>query len=559
MRVLGPIRAAVASVREALANDGIRRLEVVWATSVAADAGLVVVLLVAVYVRDGAVAAGILGALRMGPAIAAGMLSAAALARFDARRVLVASGLIRAAGAALVAIVLATDGPSWALFVLAAVVAMANALVRPAEITIMPAVARSPGELVAANMAWSTGEGLGTFSGPFVVGLLIAAGASSLAAAVVAIACLGTAVVVGGLRFEQSMDATGGARGNRGMRLLDGLATLRRRPIVGWTMVGVYAQVMSRGLLAPLAVVASIELLGMGEPGVGLLNAALGLGGLFGVVFAMGATSGNRVIRTMCVSLAYWGAPIALIAVLPFPAVGLGAMAAIGVANAVYDVVLFTILQRGTANDERGPVFSVLEGAAGLGSVTGSLLAPVLLAAFGPQGALAVAGSILPIVALVIYSRIGRADRVSLIDDDLVELLRSVELFRELPMTAIERLATGLEPRSFAAGEVVMREGDPGEEFLVVEAGEIEVSVAGRAVQRLDRGAGIGEIALLRRSPRTATVTAVTDVTARAVSADAFACAVSGPASIAVTEQIAAAHLARAGGEPVLRLESADA
>lgn len=554
-----PIRATVSSVREALANDAIRRLELVWSIGVAADAGLLVVLLVVVYAEDGALAAGILGALRMGPAIVAGMLSTAALQRFDARRVLVASSLVRAVGAGLVALVIATGAPTELLFVLAAIVAMANAFVRPAEITIMPAVARSPSELVAANMAWSTGEGLGTFAGPFVVGILIAAGAPALAAVLVALACLVSAWIVAGLRFEQAMDASGGSRTAGGLRLTEGLSTLRRRPVVGWTMFGVYAQVLSRGLLAPLAVVASIELLGMGEAGVGLLNAALGLGGLFGVVFAMGVTAGDRVIRTMCAALAYWGAPIAVIALVPFPAVGLAAMVIIGVANAIYDVVLFTILQRGTANEERAPVFSVLEGTAGLGSVTGSLLAPLLIAAFGARGALALAGAILPIVALVIYSRIGRADRVSLVDDAMVDLVRSVQLFRELPMTAIERLATRLAPRSFAAGEVLMREGDPGEHFFVVEAGDIEVSVGGTRVQRLGPGSGVGEIALLRRSPRTATVVAATDVLAYAVNAEAFSCAISGPASIAVTERIAAEHLARAGAEPSLRLEPRDA
>ena len=65
-------------------------------------------------------------------------------------------------------------------------------------------------------------------------------------------------------------------------------------------------------------------------------------------------------------------------------------MVVIGVANATYDVALFTIFQRGSPNDDRAPVLSVLEAVIGLGAVSGSLLAPVLLSVFGTRGALIV-------------------------------------------------------------------------------------------------------------------------------------------------------------------------
>ncbi|HEY4226966.1 MAG TPA: cyclic nucleotide-binding domain-containing protein, partial [Candidatus Limnocylindrales bacterium] len=330
-----------------------------------------------------------------------------------------------------------------------------------------------------------------------------------------------------------------------GLRLLEGIRTLRRRPVVGWSMLAVFSQVMTRSLLAPLTVVAAIELLGMGEAGVGVLNAALGLGGLVGAVFAVSLTRTDQLIRTQGAALAWWGVPIALIGLLPFPELALAAMIVIGVANAVFDVALFTIFQRGTANEERAPVFSVFEGIVGLGSVTGSLLAPVLLAAFQIRGALAVSGSILPIVALIIYSRIGRNDRLSVVREPLLQLLREVPAFAELPLTAFERLSSGMEPLAFEAGQTIMREGEPGDRFVVIESGEVEVSADGRPMQQLGRGAGLGEIALLRRSPRTATVTALTPVTAYAIPGSCFVAAVSGPAAAMVTERIAAANLTR--------------
>lgn len=542
----GPIRATIAAVREALANDGIRRLELVWAIGIAADAALLVVLLVVVYAQDGVLAAGILGAVRMGPAVVAGMLAGTVVRRFGGRRVLLVLGIARTLTAGLCAVAIAGDAPTIWLYVLATVSAVAGAPIRPAAVTLMPGLARSPGELIAANMAWGTGEGLGTFAGPFIAGILIAAGQPAVAAGVVAGAFLLTAIIVIGLRFEHAMDAIGGTRQARA-GLIEGMKALARQPVLRWSMLGVYGQVLTRGLLNPLTVVASIELLGMGEGGVGLLSAALGLGGFVGAVFAVNLTRADQLVRTECAALAYWGAPIAVIGLFVHPAIGLGAMVVTGVANAVYDVAIITIFQRGATNHERAAVFSVFEGVAGLGLVTGSLLAPVLLAAFGARGALGVTGAILPIVAVIIYARIGNADRVSVVDEEIVRLVKSVEVFSELPMTAIERLAAGMTPLAAEAGTVVMREGEPGETFVIVATGELEVTVDGRPMGRLGPGAGFGEIALLRRSARTATVTALTGFSGFEVDSDTFACAVSGPTAAAITEQVASTSLRRGG------------
>ena len=176
----GPARAALGALREALANDGIRRLGISWTLGVAADTALVVVMLVTVFNRGGVVAAGLVGAVRMVPAVISGMFAGTMLERFRGDRILVALGLVRAMSGALAAFAIATAGPSLAdhattmvlLFLAAAIAAGAGAPVRPTQVTLMPAIARSPRELVAANTAWSTGEGLGAFGGPFIAGVL---------------------------------------------------------------------------------------------------------------------------------------------------------------------------------------------------------------------------------------------------------------------------------------------------------------------------------------------------------------------------------------------------
>ena len=556
MRGIGlKLRAALASLRQALANDGIRRLGISWTLGIAADSALFVVTLVTVFNRGGPLAAGLVGAARMIPAVVAGMLAGAMLERFRGDRILVALGLIRAISAGGIAFAIVSAGPTMAdhqvtmvlLFVFAALSGAASAPVRPTQVTLMPALARSPGELVAANTVWTTGEGLGAFGGPFIAGLLMAVHMHALAAALAAAAFLGTAVVGAGLRFEQASDASGGGRhAGGGLRLADGWRAARERPVLGWSLLGVYGQAMTRGLLNGLVVVAAIELLNMGQGGLGLLSAALGVGGLVGAFFALSSSRSERLIPTEITGLVFWGLPIAAIGVVPLPQLAVAAMVVIGVANATYDVALFTILQRGSPNDDRGPVMSVLEGVVGLGVVSGSLLAPLLLLIFEIRGALIVGGLILPVLAALIYWRIGKAERVTIVNEEVIELLRQVPAFAELPMTAVERLAEGLKPIAIPAETVLMTQGEPGDTFVVIETGEIEVLVDGRPIHRLGPGAGVGEIALLRRSPRTATVVAITDVTGYSVDASTFLAACAGPASAAVTERMAQANLMRA-------------
>jgi Cyclic nucleotide-binding domain/Major Facilitator Superfamily len=303
--------------------------------------------------------------------------------------------------------------------------------------------------------------------------------------------------------------------------------------------------VITRGLLNAMIVVASIELLNMGQSGTGALSAALGIGGLVGAFLAMSSSRPERLIRTEIVALVFWGLPLTAIGIAPLAEVALAAMVVIGVANATYDVALFTILQRATPNADRAPVLSVLEAVIGLGAVSGGLLAPLLLVLLGTQAGLIVGGLILPAIAVLMHLRIGQLERVAVVNEQTVRLLRRVPAFAELPLTAVERIADGLAPFSAPAGEALMTQGEPGDRFVVIETGEIEVLVDGNVIHRLGPGAGVGEIALLRRSPRTATVIAVTDVTGYSVDGSTFLAAVAGPAAAAVTERMARANLDR--------------
>ena len=121
----------------------------------------------------------------------------------------------------------------------------------------------------------------------------------------------GAAAAVTGVRFEGEQDARGGvtAEGAR-VRLTDAPEVLRRNPGASIVMGDFVAQVFVRGIFIALTVAVSIELLDLGDGGVGLLNAMVGLGGLVGALGALGLAGGTRLGTVFLVALAVWGLPL---------------------------------------------------------------------------------------------------------------------------------------------------------------------------------------------------------------------------------------------------------
>jgi CRP-like cAMP-binding protein/Zn-dependent protease len=92
--------------------------------------------------------------------------------------------------------------------------------------------------------------------------------------------------------------------------------------------------------------------------------------------------------------------------------------------------------------------------------------------------------------------------------------LRRSSPFADLPAAAIEALAAKLEPVAFAAGDIVLREGERGDDAYLVRGGELEITRTDRRLATVGPGAFVGEVSALTRMPRSATVRALTDVSA---------------------------------------------
>jgi MFS family permease len=533
----------VSALGAAVRNDNIRRVELAWGAAVAAEWAHFVALGVFAYEEGGTAAVGIAGLVRLLPAGALAPFAASLGDRFRRERFLLAMALI-GAGALAGSGAAAFAGDRNLVFAFAAVVGLSSTLIRPALQALLPSLARTPEELIASNGATSTIESLGTLVGPVCAGLLVSVANVGAVFVVAAAALLGAVVLLARVRVEGRINLTASANAESAQEMIAaGFRTIAKTPGVRMVVGLIAAQAFVRGCLNVLIVVAVFRVFEGSAGDVGYLTAAIGVGGLLGAFGAM-TLEGRRLAVPFGVSLVFWGLPIALIAPRPYFAAAILLLAIVGAANSVEDVAVFTLLQRIIPDDILTRVLGVTWGLA-MGAVAlGSITAPVLVEAIGPRAAFLVVGSILPLLALATYRRLAHIDKGIAAATAELEFIDQVPMFAPLSVAAKERLAANLEPVSVPAGEVVIRAGDAGDRFYIVDRGELDIHAGGLHViaQHADY---FGEIALLRDVPRTATVTAAVDSELYALQRDDFLAAVTGhSAAHAAGQEVARARLA---------------
>jgi hypothetical protein len=213
----------------------------------------------------------------------------------------------------------------------------------------------------------------------------------------------------------------------------------------------------------------------------------------------------------------------------------------LGIGNTLVDVSGLTLLQRNAPEAVRSRVFGVFESMVAATIGLGAILAPLLIAIAGIRVALVATGLFLPILAGLLWRRLVSLDAG---DPAHLDLLHRLPLFAPLPPQTLERLARSLEPVHLAAGAVLFNAGDKGDRFYVIESGELTVDLP-TGTKTEGPGRWVGEIALLRDVPRTATVRAVTDVDLLALDRGEFLAAVTGHApSHAAANEIVGERLA---------------
>jgi MFS family permease len=542
--VLSRLTASLRALGQALRNRGLRRVLAAWTLAILGDNAVVVALAVLSYRSGGAAGVGIMGALRtLLPAVVAPFASTLA-DRYRRERVLALSIVVRAAMMAGMAVAASASAPIGILYALAALAACTSTATRPAQAAIVPVLARTPEELTAANVATTTVEGAAYFVGPAIGGVVLAltgatatflAGTALLVAAAVVVAGVRTAAPAGVAEEGGGIvaEAVAGARAiaaDSHMRFVVGLYSL---------------QTMVAGTMNVLEVVIAIRVLHLGNAGVGWVIAVQGVGGILGSAGALSLAGSPRLGRAFAVGVAAWGAPLAVIGFVPVTGAAVVALGVIGFANTVVDAAAVTLIQRRAGDAVIGRVFGAVESAIVGGLGAGSLLAPLIVTQLGSRPALIAIGLFLPVVVAVTWRATAALDAEPAPSAGRVAVLEAVPLFAGLGPSVLEQLASDLEPRRLAAGEVVFRQGDPGDRFYVVAEGRFSVAVDGTAAAELGPGEFFGEIALLHDTPRTGTVTAETDGAVYALAREPFVGALAGHAATAA--EMAAVAAARLG------------
>jgi CRP/FNR family transcriptional regulator, cyclic AMP receptor protein len=108
------------------------------------------------------------------------------------------------------------------------------------------------------------------------------------------------------------------------------------------------------------------------------------------------------------------------------------------------------------------------------------------------------------------------------VDSTLVQLLGNVKLFENVEQKELERIAASFKERTFNAGDVIAAEGSSGIGFFVIESGTAKATHGELVIAELGAGASFGEVALIDEGPRSATVTADTELKCWGLSAWEF-------------------------------------
>jgi MFS family permease len=535
-------RGVLAGTSAVARNRRLLRLQGAYALMSVFELGVWVTVLLWAYGVGGVRLAGLLSFVQLVPAALLAPLGGLLADRRRRDRALCC--VYGAQGLAMVALAVALVGPAPVpvVAVAATTLTVVMAWTRPLHYAALGDLAQDPAEAAAANALSGTLEGAGYFIGPVLAGTLTSLSGAPLTCAVFAV----TALAAAGFTWQLGLRRPAAVVGGRAVEVAGLVAGLRARPFVLGVLLLVGLAFALEGAWEVLGVTYAEQQLGDGPQGAGLLVGSLGVGSLLGGAAAVVLTRWRRLRGAVMGGLVVAGLPLVA---MPYGhavwlALLIGTVAGAGLG--FFSVAGLTTLQRSVSGAHLGRVLGFRESALLGGTATGAVLAPLLVHFAGPGGSYAVVGAALLAAAAVALPLLIRVDARARFRPGVVELIQGVPFLAVLDVAAIEGLAQAAERVEAGAGTVVIRQGEPGDAFYLVESGRLEVSVRGRPERVVvEPGQGVGEIALLRSVPRTATVAATQPTTLWRLPRADFLRTVTGSAAEPLAQAEASAGLTR--------------
>jgi MFS family permease len=548
--------AALRVYRELLGNTPLIRLLVGEFISGIGDWLYIVAIFVVIYRESGdAALVGAFGGIRLLPYVFLSVPAGFIADRFDRRMILLVSDLFRGLLMVVMALLVANGGSTLLIAAMAILAACGSSFFYPAMGAYLPALARDERQLGPANSAWASIQNISYIVGPAIGGLVLAFGNVTTAFVLNAVTFVFIAAILWSLppsraRRHAPADAAAAdagavsdGSGEASAPGPDGHASepvaalsagapstpaLRVRPLAGLGVVQLMAGFLGGGFQV-ITVILAIDVLKAGEEANGYLNAAIGIGGLLGAIGA-----GALILRRSL------GLPLLVGAVVTgLGTIALGAatdltfaLVAIGVSAAgalLIDVVSTTIFQRLVPDEVRGRGVGILVAVTTLTGAAGAFALPVLLTTFGPFETLAAAGVVTIVLTVAGLAMIGSAaDRDPTPYEATIARVITLPLFTGVPASRLESAMRRVVEVPVVAGQAVVHQGDAADRFYIIESGSYTVSQVRQpggdptVLRQLGPDQVFGELGLLNRAPRSATVTADTEGMLLALSGDDF-------------------------------------
>ena len=450
------------------------------------------------------------------------------------------------AGAAVTA---AAAGPVVVVLALAALTAATNVVYSPAVAATIPAVVDEDG-LVAANAMNDTIDSLVVIAGPAVGAVLLLAGSPALAFAFNAASFLCSATLVSRIRVRsRPVDVTEEGSAGPLRQMAVGIRTIASQR-AALTLVS-FSTLVSfvYGTDTVLFVALSARRLGTGAEGFGYLLAGLGVGGLLAAGAVDRLARSPRLAAVILGGTAGYCLPSALMVVIRNPELAFAVQIVRGGSTLVVDVLAVTALQRAVPEEQLARVFGIFF-AFVLGAISlGAVLTPLAVSGFGLDGALLTMAIGPTALGLLGFPALREIDRRTAAQTQAlaprIAVLEQLGMFASASRPVLEQLARAAAEVEFAPGTTIVREGEAADAVYVLLSGEVAVSARGelggpeRPLRTMTAPSYFGEIGVLERVPRTATVAALSECRCDRIEGEALLSALASvPASSSLMENV---------------------